>query len=380
MLNRRQFLKASGATLALAGFPQYSTFASPRSPGRLAVIILEGGMDGLGAIQPIGDSALFDLRPNLISERPIFINESFAINPNLGSYAEMVLNDEATVVHATSIPYTRRSHFEGQNLMENGYSIPFSSESGWLGRALSLLDFKGRALSLDKPLILRGFDDVENIYPSNVEGVDFLNSSLVNSVIDVAGPDFVKSLELLQTAIDNGEYSGGPRDPAGLAYAAGQAMALDDGPLAAVVRVIDFDTHAKQQADKGTFGTQLGVLDRVFGSFKEGLGEKWADTIVMTITEFGRTVRQNGSYGTDHGYGTAGLLAGGRFSKGRVVADWPSLRLADQFEGRDLKATIDYRSVCSACLGEVFGIDHDEISREVFNDSSLPDISRYLFT
>src|SRR6056300_1385663 len=218
MINRRQFLQAGGATLALAGFPYLPVSANQRPKGRLAVIILEGGMDGLGAVQPIGDSALFDFRHELISKNPLLINDSFAINPKLSKFATMVMDQQGMVVHATSIPYKRRSHFEGQNLMESGLKTPFSSDTGWLGRALSLLQVKGRALSLDKPLLLRGYDDIENIYPSNIKGVDFLQSPLIASVIDVAGPDFAKSLELLKSAVQAGEYAGGPRDPAGLAY------------------------------------------------------------------------------------------------------------------------------------------------------------------
>jgi len=379
MINRRQFLQAGGATLALAGFPYLPVTANQRPKGRLAVIILEGGMDGLGAVQPIGDSALFDLRPELISKNPLLINDSFAINPKLSKFATMVMDQQGMVVHATSIPYKRRSHFEGQNLMESGLKTPFSSDTGWLGRALSLLQVKGRALSLDKPLLLRGYDDIENIYPSNIKGVDFLQSPLIASVIDVAGPDFAKSLELLKSAVQAGEYAGGPRDPAGLAYSAGQAMALEDGPLAAVVRVGEFDTHARQQADQGQFGAQISIVDQVFDSFKRGLGDKWSDTVVLTLTEFGRTVRQNGSSGTDHGYGTSGLVAGGPIAEGKVIADWPTLKTTNQFEGRDLMATIDYRSVCAACLNKVFNIDHDEISREVFKDPSLQNISKYMF-
>ena len=379
MINRRQFLNVSGASLALAGFPNLAIASRKPSLGRIAIIILEGGMDGLSAIQPIGDSALFDLRPDLISKTPIYLNKSFAINPKLKKFAKMIMDNQALVVHATSIPYTRRSHFEGQNLMESGYKTPFSSKTGWLGRALSLMEIKGRALSLDQPLLIRGYDEIENVYPSNIEGIDFLDRSLVNSVIDIAGPDFVKSLKLLKDSIENGEYSGGPRDPAGLALSAGKAMSLDHGPLAAVIRVNEFDTHAKQLADGGQLGTQLSIVDEVFQSFKKGLGERWQDTVLLTITEFGRTVRQNGSSGTDHGYGTAGLIAGGRIKKGKVISDWPTLKLKNQFEGRDLQATIDFRSVCAACLEEVFNIDHDYISSEIFEEKNLQNISKHIF-
>ena len=133
-IDRRKFIASSGATLAFAGLPSLGALSNQPTKGRLAVIILEGGLDGLCSVQPIGDKHLFDERRSLISEKPLMVNDSFGINPQLSNFAKMMLQNEAIAVHATSMPYTKRSHFEGQNIMESGVTDPFSSSTGWLGR------------------------------------------------------------------------------------------------------------------------------------------------------------------------------------------------------------------------------------------------------
>jgi uncharacterized protein (DUF1501 family) len=118
-------------------------------------------------------------------------------------------------------------------------------------------------------------------------------------------------------------------------------------------------------------------VDLVIEQFRQGLGPKWDDTIVLTLTEFGRTVKSNSAHGTEHGYGTAALLAGGLVTNPSVIADWPGLKKLH--DDRDLKATIDYRSICAACIEVVFGLDHDEIAEKVFFDKQLPNLKKYVF-
>ena len=125
---------------------------------------------------------------------------------------------------------------------------------------------------------------------------------------------------------------------------------------------------------------QLSVVDDVIAGYRRGLGEAWDDAIILTLTEFGRTVAVNGTRGTDHGYGSVGLLAGGSLSNSGVITDWPGLGKKDQFEKRDLMATIDYRSVCAACIEKSLGLDHDLIAAKVFQQPELPRIFDHLFT
>ena len=122
------------------------------------------------------------------------------------------------------------------------------------------------------------------------------------------------------------------------------------------------------------------MVDNVYGALKSGLGPMWASTIVLTVTEFGRTIAQNGSAGTDHGFGSACLIAGGLISQAGVVSDWPGLKPSQLHEGRDLNATIDMRSVCAACLEVAFGLEHNEIVEKVFFDTKVKRIYNEIFS
>ena len=120
-------------------------------------------------------------------------------------------------------------------------------------------------------------------------------------------------------------------------------------------------------------------VDQTIAKLKDELKEQWSNTIIVTMTEFGRTVKENGSAGTDHGYGSVGLLAGGLINRSSVIANWPGLANRELYEGRDLYATIDYRSVCAACVEAAFGLDHSVISETVFREKNIPRIYRHIF-
>ena len=172
-----------------------------------------------------------------------------------------------------------------------------------------------------------------------------------------------------------------PRDPASLAVYAGKEMAKENGPLASVIKVDQFDTHANQGSDEnGNHGAQLTVVDDILKGYKEGLGDAWDRSIILTLTEFGRTAFANGTNGTDHGYGSAGLLAGGMINKSKIITQWPGLSKRELFEERDLMSTIDYRSVCAACIEKALGLDHDVIADKVFFNPKLPRVFDYIFS
>jgi len=290
----------------------------------------------------------------------------------------LLARNNASIVHATSFPYILRSHFEGQNFMEGGGLKPFAEQTGWLGRSLDLANLGGRALSLDLPLILRGNSDNDNYFPSNIRNTNKkLNSKLINALSMAhnsnEGDVFAKLTK----------RSGGSteRDPESLARYAGEEMAKDNGPLSSVIRVDRFDTHAKQDVDtNGQLSQQLEVVDKVIAGYREGLGKAWNRSIILTLTEFGRTVLENGTWGTDHGYGSAGLLAGGAITKSGIISEWPGLAKNEQFEERDLMSTIDYRSVCAACIEKALGLDHDLIASKVFFTPKLPRVYDHIFS
>ena len=378
-LTRREFLKASGASLFLAGIP-LPGFTQDKPPGTISVILLEGGMDGLTAVPPFGDPNLSKMRRGLTPENYLKLNSFFGLHPSFKYFAGLMAKNNASIVHATNFPYTKRSHFEGQNLMQGGGLNPFSETSGWLGRALDLARTPGRSMSLDMPLVLRGMSDNDNFYPANIRGSSNLMTQLIDSISmshSREGSEVFKKVSKKSTQKD----SIVPRNPASIAKYAGKAMAQENGPLSSVIKVDQFDTHAHQGSDEyGRHGKQLTLIDDIIAGYKEGLGDAWDRSIILTLTEFGRTVLENGTQGTEHGYGTAGLLAGGAISKSRVISNWPGLAKNEQFEQRDLMSTIDYRSVCAACIENALGLDHDLIAEKVFFTPKLPRVYKNIFS
>ena len=376
---RRDFIKAVPASLFLTGFPNLG-FTKTNKDGRLIVINLEGGMDGLCAVPPLGDTALRSARRDLLINDNLSLNPFFGLHPSLKSFGEMLANDEATVIHATAFPYTKRSHFEGQNIVETGVVTPFSSKTGWLGRAMELAGVGGRSLSLDTPLLVRGDMAVEAYYPSNMRGSAVPNMEILEVLKSIYEGDALETTEVLQQQLAASRNAPRVRDPEGLATFAGKKMQEAHGPKVAVIRVNQFDTHANQGTEEGLQAEQLEVVDNVFAALKSGLGKMWNSTVVMTVTEFGRTLGQNGSAGTDHGYGSACMIAGGLLENAGIVSDWPGLKSNNLYEGRDLLATIDMRSVCAASLEATFGLEHDEISEKVFLDKRIKRIYNEIFT
>ena len=378
-LTRREFLKASGASLFLAGLP-LPGFTKDKPPGTISVILLEGGMDGLTAVPPFGDSNLLKMRKGLTPVNYLKLNSFFGLHPSFQYFGGLMAKNNASIVHATNFPYTKRSHFEGQNLMQGGGLNPFSETSGWLGRALELSKTPGRSMSLDMPLILRGMSGNDNFYPASIRSSSDLMTKLIDSISmshSKEGSEVFKKVSKKSTQKD----SIVPRNPASLAKFAGKAMAQEGGPLSSVIKVDQFDTHASQGSDEhGRHGKQLTLIDDIIAGYKEGLGDAWDRSIILTLTEFGRTVFENGTRGTDHGYGSVGLLAGGAITKSRVISDWPGLSKKEQFEQRDLMSTIDYRSVCAACIENALGLDHDLIADKVFFTPKLPRVYNNIFS
>jgi uncharacterized protein (DUF1501 family) len=320
------------------------------------------------------------MRSSLIPEDYLKLNSFFGLHPSLKKLSSFMATNNASIVHATSFPYKKRSHFEGQNLVEGGGLSPFSEKTGWLGRSLELAKIPGRALSLDMPLILRGYNENDNFFPANIQNSNKINNNLVDTLSKVHSMDGAKVFQKVkQKSIEN--LGNIPRDAESLAEYAGNAMSKNGGPVASVIRLDDFDTHASQGDGEGKdHGERLAKVDNVIAAYKRGLGTAWDRSIILTLTEFGRTVAMNGTWGTDHGYGTVGLIAGGSIKKSRVIANWPGLAKNEQFEQRDLMATIDYRSVCAACIEKSLGLDHDLIASQVFFDSKLPRVFDFIFS
>jgi uncharacterized protein (DUF1501 family) len=290
----------------------------------------------------------------------------------------------AAIVHATATNYRERSHFDGQDVLESGMLAPGFTESGWLNRAIGALPARervarsgGLAIGAATPTILRGPAPVLGWAPETIPSA---GDDLARRVLDL----YAHTDPMLQAAMrqglgidkiakadmtSDGKPKGGPGSPAGMKQAAEGAarlLAADDGPRVAALVFDGWDTHAGEGGATGKLMQLLGGLDDAFAAFESGLGPAWRDTVVVAVTEFGRTARVNGTVGTDHGTGTVAFLVGGAVRGGRVIADWPGLKPAQLYEGRDLQPTTDVRAVLKGVLADQFGLSPAVLGTAVF--------------
>jgi len=376
---RRSFLKGGLATLFFSGMP-LPGLANSKKKKNIIVIMLRGGMDGLTAVPVISDPSLNKLRKNIIIEDVLKLNTDFALHPKLQTFHELFKNQQAAVVHATSIPYTGRSHFEGQDLMETGSLTPYASKTGWLGRGLNLTNnsLDGLALALPMPLILRGSQNNNNFFPSRKKVPAGKILSEIKSIYEAKGEsELVKNLDL----IINRPLSMLVNDKnlLTLSRVAAQTLRSENGPNVAVFDIEGFDTHSAQGDIEGKHAEHLYEVDTVVKTLQKNLKDAFEDTLILTVTEFGRTVSENSGRGTEHGYGSAILMAGGLLKKSQVYSDWPGLKKNNLFEGRDLQSTIDARSVYASAMATVFDLDFELIKRDVFWNEDVKDLSSQLF-
>ena len=384
-ITRRDFLKGSATTLFLAGF-NLPALASSSRKKNLVVIMLRGGMDGLCAVPVIGDKNFEKRRKSILIENTIKLNSDFALHPRLIGFNKCWNDNTGSIVHATSIPYTQRSHFEGQNLMESGGRTPYQEKTGWVGRAMKLANLQGDglALSLPMPLLLRGIPKNNNYFPGRGRLPRERTLELLRSVYAESSEDELLEMMNYIKKRKNEEMMGGTmrrgkRENKNLARQAATYLRKSDGPRVAVFEVNGFDTHAAQGGVDGSHTKSLVEMDEIINNLKDNLQEAYKDTIILTVTEFGRTIKQNGGNGTEHGYGTAIFMAGGLLKKSQVHTDWPGLKRKELYDGRDLNATIDARSVYASAMSTVFDLDFKRIQKDVFWGEDLQNLSDKLF-
>jgi uncharacterized protein (DUF1501 family) len=384
-ITRRDFLKGTATTLFLAGF-NLPALASSSRKKNLVVIMLRGGMDGLCAVPVIGDKNFEKRRKSILIENAIKLNSDFALHPRLIGFNKCWNDNTGTIVHAASIPYTQRSHFEGQNLMESGGRTPYQEKTGWVGRAMKLANLQGDglALSLPMPLLLRGIPKNNNYFPGRGRLPHERTLELLRSVYAESSEDELLEMMNYIKKRKNEEMMGGTmrrgkRENKNLARQAAKYLRKSDGPRVAVFEVNGFDTHAAQGGVDGSHTKSLVEMDEIINNLKDNLQEAYKDTIILTVTEFGRTIKQNGGNGTEHGYGTAIFMAGGLLKKSQVHTDWPGLKRKELYDGRDLNATIDARSVYASAMSTVFDLDFKRIQKDVFWGEDLQNLSDKLF-
>ncbi len=395
-LSRRSFLARSGALgCSLAAAPLLTPIALAAVPGeqRLVVIILRGAMDGLDLLRPVGEAGYAAMRPSLASgEAPLELDGFFALHPALDQLHPLWARGELAFAHAVSTPYRdKRSHFDGQDILESGAAALNGQRDGWLNRALGELpDTRlrtGFAVGREELLILAGEVPVSHWAPDAALALTPQSQLLLRHMYRDA-PLFAASMDeaiSLTGSLEGGamveDYSaaraammesiqGGSRNQGVAKIARFTAEQLLGETRIASFSINGWDTHANQ---KRALARALRELQSAILTLKQTLGPVWQQTTILAMTEFGRTARENGTGGTDHGTGGAMVMAGGAINGAKVYGQWPGLGELDLYQGRDLMATGDIRAYGGAALAGLFGLKASALETRVFPGLDMGD-------
>ncbi len=385
-MNRREFLKVSG--LALGSLPLCrSGWAAPGSGRRLVVVFLRGAVDGLNVVVPHGESAYYESRPTIAIPRPrieggaLDLDGHFGLHPALAALMPLWQQGALAFVHASGSPDPSRSHFDAQDYMESGTPGAKNTPDGWMNRLLSVLPGErspteavsfgptlprimtgkmnvanlpmgknaARPMPMDRPVIAEAFD---RIYA----GDDDLGRAYREG--KAARGQLLAELQKDGKEADNGAPmpTGFPSDAQWLA----KLIARDKSISLAFLALGGWDTHVNQG---GQLANHLRPLGEGLAVFARELGPELADTTVLVMSEFGRTVRENGNGGTDHGHGNVMWLLGGAVGGGKVYGSWPGLGGQDLYQGRDLAVTTDFRHVAAQVLQRHLGLPDAHLER-----------------
>ncbi|NWG45943.1 MAG: DUF1501 domain-containing protein [Alphaproteobacteria bacterium] len=401
-ISRRTTLRGLAGSALIADVAPGLALAKAYTDKRFVFVFLRGGMDGLTAVPAYGDPEFYRARGALADDAPgtdskfamLKLDGLFALNPDLKKMHAMYGEGELAVLHSLASPYRERSHFDAQDVMENG-TTGKAEKTGWLNRALAELPADTRATRKETamvigaltPYVMRGPESYSSWSPPTAPSA---SRDLMDRIARAYRPDplLSDSLEKARTAADmaaGGDMSGMGSDRGvnnqtfiRMMGVAGEFLRADAGARIATIDYGGWDSHAEQnnRVDvattrfAGRFPELYIGLDEGMAKLKESLGPAaWAETVVLVVTEFGRTVRMNGTKGTDHGTGGAAFLAGGRVRGGQIIADWRGLKEADLYEGRDLYPTRDHRSVFKTVLAQHLGVAEGPLEDRIFPES-----------
>jgi uncharacterized protein (DUF1501 family) len=370
-MERRVFLKSLGLLgCSAAAHPWLTTLtmaqgAPAMGDNRLVVIILRGAMDGLDVVQPRGDAEFAVARPG-ISAKATDLDGFFALTDHLSGLMPLWQAGELGIVHATSTPYRdKRSHFDGQDLLEAGTGMdvaPGSARDGWLNRLLQavpgIMSETAYAVGREALPILGGAAAVRNWAPDQTLVLSAPGRVLLEHVYH-DDPLFRDNIEEAIALTSEGAMAEGGDMIADFA-----AERLRGDTRIAAFSQTGWDTH---KAQARAIVKPLERLQRTILRMKDQLGpEVWGKTTLLAMTEFGRTMRENGTGGTDHGTGGVMLVAGGAVRGGRVMGRWPGLAEAYLYDRRDLMPTTDVRAWAAHALRGLYGLDRRVLERAVF--------------
>jgi uncharacterized protein (DUF1501 family) len=379
-INRRHLLAAASAGIGLAFAGRVAAQTSGPA-NKLVVVIARGAMDGLSVTVPYADPNYVPLRGGLAIAAPgeasgaLALSEGFGLHPALAGLHVLYGQGQMRFAPAVALPVRIRSHFDAQDVLENGGEGLRQQSDGWLNRAIVAAggtSLKGLSIGAQTPLILRGDAPVSGWAPGGlVRDGDRIASLLQDLYVEdpMLGQNLARGLATEQlVSMEGGDQRLRRNDVQGLGQAVARLMTGPQGADIVAVSLDGWDTHAGQRAQ---LQTRLTGLDQLVTGLKDGLGDAWSRTAVVVATEFGRTARANGTQGTDHGTGSSLLLAGGAVKRGGPIGDWPTLADNRLFENRDLAPTLDIRSVFKGVLRDHMGLDRAALDARVFPGSAV---------
>lgn len=383
--SRRSLLKSAGLSLlGLTTLPPFLARAAEALPsGRRKILItlfLRGGADGLSLVPPVGDPDYHRLRPSLALGAPgsgddaaLRLDDTFGLHPGLAPLMPWWRDGALAAIHAVGLPQPVRSHFDAQDFVESGTPGVKSTRDGYLNRALAALPadtsasaFRAVALQPTLPRALAG--DAPALALESLEGFrlrapgrtgpvsfDSLYASAVDEALRTTGVETTSALSLVanrrlaELSPSNGASY--PRSPLGRRLQdLARLIHADVGLQLAATEAGGWDTHILQGREKGPFAQRVKDLGESLAAFATDLGPRLADVVVIVLTEFGRTARENGNRGTDHGTGGAVLVLGGPVRGGRVLGSWKGLSEPNLLDGRDVPSLTDIRTVLAEGL------------------------------
>ncbi len=392
-MNRRFFLKNSGVALASISAatmsPSFLTraLAQSNTSGRRKILIAifqRGAMDGLNAVIPYAEQDYYNLRPSLAVPRPnggqvtqpnqapaIDLDGFFALHPSLAPFKPIYDSGQLAIIHAVGSPDSTRSHFDAQDYMESATPGVKSTTDGWLNRYLQSNDdakaspFRAVAMGPNMPRAMQGKASaiaMNNINDFTIRagggemgqavqgGFEAMYAQAVNDALRDTGKETFEAVKLLKR-VNPTQYQPAP----GIVYPRGQfgerlkqiaqLIKSDIGLEVAFTDIGGWDTHANQGSSLGQLANRLTELSSGVSALYADLKDRADDVVILTMTEFGRTARENGNRGTDHGHASVMFALGGRVKGGKVYGRWPGLKSNQLYEGRDLAITTDFRDV-----------------------------------
>ena len=386
MMNRRIFLKNGSLALVSLGFaPAFFTRAAQAAQTKRKVLVTvfqRGAVDGLNMIVPFGEKAYYQARPSIAIAKPgetggaVDLDGFFGLHPRMASLQPYFKRGELAIVNATGSNDPTRSHFDAQDYMESGTPGRKSTRDGWLNRYLHAREheeasaFRAVSLTQQLPRALQGtapalaIDQLGRFGLRAGDRGDMMQSSFeaqyaaaADSLLKPTSKEAFDALRQLES-VDLAKYTpqnGAVYPNSGYGQALKQIAQLIKANMGLEVAFAEsgnWDHHANEGPQ---IANRLDDLASGIAAFAQDLGDGMADVMVLTMSEFGRTVSENGARGTDHGHGNAMLLLGGDVKGGKVYGKWPGLEREQRYEGRDLAITTDFRDVFAEVLGGHLG-------------------------